>query len=94
MPVVSWLLAGLGLQCNSNSWSAMLLGEDPCLSHPCQNSGTCVNEGGLTKCYCVTGFTGEHCETGICCNAKGLHFLTPTDIILTGTDLSSLKQIY
>lgn len=35
-----------------------------CTKHqPCQNGGTCLNEGPVGyRCYCSEGFTGENCE--------------------------------
>lgn len=39
----------------------------PCLSQPCQNSGTCVRNG-MTQnytCHCVAGFTGFQCQRGL-----------------------------
>ena len=43
----------------------MFVADDPCLPSPCQNNGTCVNEG-LTgyKCLCEVGWLGTNCEIG------------------------------
>lgn len=38
---------------------------DPCLSKPCKNGGTCINEGYNTfECKCAPGYVGETCEEG------------------------------
>lgn len=38
----------------------------PCLSEPCKNGGTCLDENrGDYKCICTSGYTGSHCETEI-----------------------------
>uniref|UniRef100_H3CDL3 Zonadhesin, like n=1 Tax=Tetraodon nigroviridis TaxID=99883 RepID=H3CDL3_TETNG len=34
----------------------------PCLSYPCQNGGTCKEEGNNYKCECAFGFDGKNCE--------------------------------
>merc|ERR1711981_750300 len=36
---------------------------DPCTADPCENGGSCVNEGdGTHSCICVAGFMGDNCE--------------------------------
>jgi hypothetical protein len=35
---------------------------DSCVSDPCKNNGTCVNDGNGYKCICDEGFTGQNCE--------------------------------
>lgn len=37
----------------------------PCADVECQNNGTCFQSGEGTQyvCFCVVGFTGQHCET-------------------------------
>ena len=37
---------------------------DECQNHPCQNGGTCKDDVNSYKCTCVSGFTGNNCETG------------------------------
>ncbi len=37
---------------------------DDCESVTCQNSGSCVDSVNDYSCDCVSGYTGEHCETG------------------------------
>ena len=34
-----------------------------CLSVPCQNGGTCIDNINAFTCICVSGYTGELCET-------------------------------
>ena len=36
---------------------------DECESGPCQNNGTCFDGVGTFTCQCVTGYTGDQCET-------------------------------
>ena len=38
---------------------------DECASEPCNNGGSCVDDGAEFSCACVAGFTGEQCETGV-----------------------------
>ena len=35
---------------------------DECLSSPCVNNGSCEDLVNGYRCYCLTGFTGAHCE--------------------------------
>ena len=37
---------------------------DECLSEPCPNGGTCLDEVNGYTCTCVPWYTGGHCETG------------------------------
>jgi len=43
------------------------LEEHDCLSKdlPCENGGTCINEGGAVSCKCPGGFIGDACQIGI-----------------------------
>ncbi|KAK6195701.1 hypothetical protein SNE40_001073 [Patella caerulea] len=42
-----------------------------CNSDPCQNSGTCTQDGDSFTCNCADGFTGETCETPVnACNSN------------------------
>ena len=34
-----------------------------CISDPCLESGTCVDDVNGYTCICAAGFTGSHCET-------------------------------
>ena len=36
-----------------------------CSPNPCQNNGTCVDDGVNFSCNCAPGFTGEKCGTNI-----------------------------
>ncbi len=36
---------------------------DPCDPNPCQNGGTCADNGGVAECTCVGNYTGTNCET-------------------------------
>ena len=38
---------------------------DECLSHPCQNNGTCNNLINGYECVCSPGFTGKDCDINI-----------------------------
>ena len=35
---------------------------DECVSNPCQNQGTCIDQLGGYICDCDVNFSGEHCE--------------------------------
>ena len=42
-----------------------ILDINECESSPCQNSGTCVENGiGMFTCECPAGYVGDMCETG------------------------------
>ncbi|KAI1901430.1 hypothetical protein AGOR_G00034360 [Albula goreensis] len=38
---------------------------DACLENPCANGGTCVEEGGSTKCLCLPTYGGDYCQTDL-----------------------------
>lgn len=38
---------------------------DPCNSDPCVNGGTCTYTSNSYNCSCVSGYRGDHCETGL-----------------------------
>ena len=38
---------------------------DECLSRPCQNNGSCINEINGYTCVCQPGFTGTECDIDI-----------------------------
>ena len=45
-------------------WSFFVcLDIDECASTPCQNDGTCVDGFDGHTCLCITGYTGDVCET-------------------------------
>ena len=37
---------------------------DNCRSSPCQNGGSCSNNANRYSCSCITGYTGNECQTG------------------------------
>ena len=37
---------------------------DECLSDPCQNNGSCIDQPSLFSCNCPLGWNGTHCEIG------------------------------
>lgn len=39
-----------------------LTAANPCLSSPCDNGGTCQEDGDSYKCFCADGFNGTNCE--------------------------------
>uniref|UniRef100_A0A8D0DMD4 Crumbs cell polarity complex component 2 n=1 Tax=Salvator merianae TaxID=96440 RepID=A0A8D0DMD4_SALMN len=51
---------GYGCQCPSGD--NCQAGAPLCSSQPCQNNGTCVEEGGTYTCQCQAGYVGAHCE--------------------------------
>ena len=44
----------------------ILISQSPCMSGPCQNSGSCVSiyEENSYLCICVKGYAGSICQTG------------------------------
>ncbi|XP_017111903.1 cubilin homolog [Drosophila elegans] len=40
----------------------------PCEQHPCQNNGTCVQNGRGTTCICQPGYTGAVCNSSDACH--------------------------
>ena len=45
--------------------------QDPCQSRPCQNGGTCSQDGDSYNCVCTSNFEGKHCEHKKCELASG-----------------------
>ena len=41
----------------------MFLDIGECSSDPCQNGGTCIDEINAFTCNCMSGYTGDVCET-------------------------------
>jgi len=41
----------------------VITGTNPCLPNPCQNNGLCTPSGTSYVCACLTGYTGQRCET-------------------------------
>ena len=46
-----YILPTLGKQCEINV--------DECVSNPCQNDGTCIDDVNGYYCECITGFSGK-----------------------------------
>ena len=42
-----------------------------CLSDPCQNGGTCIDEINAFTCVCINGYTGYVCETSEMSQSRG-----------------------
>ena len=40
---------------------------DECSSDPCMNGGSCTDGINSYNCDCVSGYSGEDCEIGMCC---------------------------
>ena len=38
---------------------------DECLPNPCKNGATCIDQVGDFQCQCLSGYTGETCQSGI-----------------------------
>ncbi|KAK5647120.1 hypothetical protein RI129_005584 [Pyrocoelia pectoralis] len=47
-----------------------------CLSNPCNNGGTCVEDGDKWHCRCKNGYLGNFCEHSICDNNPCLYGAT------------------
>ncbi|KAJ8372132.1 hypothetical protein AAFF_G00294470 [Aldrovandia affinis] len=48
---------------------------DVCLESPCANGGTCMEEGGSTKCLCLPTYGGDLCQTDLeLCEAGWVKF--------------------
>ena len=43
-------------------WIFIIFSDD-CVNATCDNGGSCFDEIYNYTCSCVTGFTGQHCET-------------------------------
>ena len=41
----------------------LVLDIDECACSPCTNGGTCIDEIDYFTCECMSGFTGDQCET-------------------------------
>ena len=54
-----------------NAHAPVISDIDECSSNPCLNGAACNNEVNQYTCTCLSGYTGDRCETGI-----GLSFLT------------------
>ena len=49
-----------------HSFIFCFLDMNDCISNPCLNGATCTDlVGPGYTCICETGYTGNHCETGI-----------------------------
>lgn len=49
---------------NETNYSFFHVDVDECLSNPCQNGGTCVDNSGSHSCICLAGWTGQNCTIG------------------------------
>ena len=49
----------------------MISAIDSCMSRPCQNGGTCIDQAGYYTCVCTPSWTGTNCEVG----KMAMHFL-------------------
>ncbi|XP_065196396.1 sushi, von Willebrand factor type A, EGF and pentraxin domain-containing protein 1-like [Sycon ciliatum] len=43
--------------------------DDECMSKPCLNNATCINQVGAFQCRCRAGFTGDRCQSLLDCPA-------------------------
>ena len=41
----------------------LIIDVDECVTDPCKNGATCVDQVGSYRCNCVAGYTGSNCET-------------------------------
>ena len=51
---------------NKNLLSLFVSDVDNCQNVTCDNGGSCVDGVNEFRCMCIVGFSGEHCETGLC----------------------------
>ena len=45
----------------------LTLDVNECASRPCLHGGTCIDHVNKYACYCVVGYVGSVCETGMLC---------------------------
>lgn len=50
---------------HSTSHHVQAFNGHPCYRRPCENMGSCVPILGNYTCHCVSGFTGDTCQTGM-----------------------------
>ena len=52
-----------GQYCGFSPADSVVLNDDPCSQHDCQNEALCRSlESGGRECRCLDGFSGEQCE--------------------------------
>ena len=62
--------------CTSLSIVLSCLDVDECASWPCNNGGRCIDGIDSFTCHCLSGFTGDQCETSESLNVRICLLLT------------------
>ncbi|CAH1270695.1 ZAN [Branchiostoma lanceolatum] len=60
---------GYKLVLTNGVWECLCVEDrcDECISDPCQNGATCIDEVNGYTCICAPGYEGVHCETDVQC---------------------------
>ena len=72
-----------GSCCCRNNYSGELcqIQSIGCISNPCINNSTCIEDGGAFKCNCVSGYTGKYCElTSSTVSPDNSAIVSPVDV--------------